>query len=305
MRGSNRNVTVRFWGVRGSIPAPGAESARYGGNTACVELRVGDTIIILDAGSGIRQLGRELAREFGERPIDATLLISHTHWDHIQGLPFFRAAYSSANNVRIAGATGTAESLTAALCNQMAPMHFPVGLGQLVGLEAVADLSALDFAGEGIDARTIELNHPGGCTGFRFEIDGTSVAYLPDHEAYHNAALDRCELSGHVAAKQAALVAFLRNADVLILDSQYDAAEYRDRVGWGHSCVDDSVDLAIAAEVHQLVLFHHDPEHSDEWIDRLLAIARARATKARAPLKISAAAERQVLTLKAREVLAA
>ena len=298
------DMTVRFWGVRGSIPAPGAENARYGGNTACVELRVGGTIVILDAGSGIRQLGRELAQEFGERAIDATLLISHTHWDHIQGLPFFRTAYSAANRVRIAGAHGTWKSLDAALRNQMAPIHFPVALSQLAGLGQVADLSSFDFGNAGIVVRTIELNHPGGCTGFRFEVNGASVAYLPDHEAYQSVALPQSK-SAHAAAKQAALVGFLRDTDLLILDAQYDAAEYRTRIGWGHSCVDDSVDLAIAAGVRHLVLFHHDPEHSDACVDRLLASARARAANVRAILQISAAAERHTLTFRAPEVLAA
>ncbi len=299
-------MTVRFWGVRGSIPSPEPENLRYGGNTSCVEVRAGRHIFILDAGSGIRRLGRELTGEFGDRPIDATLLISHTHWDHIQGLPFFQTAYSSSNRVRILGGHGTAATLRKAFKNQMASIHFPVPLSHLVGLEPVDELPSDNALLNGVRIRTVSLNHPGGCTGFRIEAGGASVAYLPDHEPYRSvAAPAKPGASARAEDFETALTDFVRECDLLILDSQYRRDEYPSRVGWGHGCLDDSVALAIRAQVGELVLFHHDPEHDDKMIDAMVADARRLTADSGSALKVRAACERERLLVREHRRLAA
>ena len=292
-------MTLRFWGVRGSIPSPAAENLGYGGNTSCVEVRAGNQIFILDAGSGIRQLGRELANEFERSRFEATLLISHTHWDHIQGLPFFQPAYSGASSIRIVGGAEMAANFRQAFSNQMSPMHFPVPLSHLIGVEQIGALAHGANSFGGTEVRSIALNHPGGCTGFRLDAAGGSIAYLPDHEPYGRGASD------HYGSAEAALIQFVRQVDVLVLDSQYTNAEYPTRVGWGHGCLEESVRLAMRADVRELVLFHHDPDHDDATIDSMVNQARRIAEKAGSSLHIRGARERQAIVVSERKQLAA
>lgn len=299
-------LTVRFWGVRGSIPTPGPETVEYGGNTSCVELRCGPERLILDAGSGLRRLGLELARELAGQPLAANLLLSHTHWDHIQGLPFFRPAYDRANRVHILGAPGTRAKIETALRAQMDPIEFPVPLQFLAGIAAIDEFASSATTLGAFGVRTLGLNHPGGCTGFRIEAAGRTVAYLPDHEPYR-LAIESGDPAVAARAKQAEndLVDFLAGCDLLILDSQYDRADYPSHVGWGHGCLDDSVALAARAGVGQLVLFHHDPEHDDRKIDAMLAQARRMVCEIGASLEVTAAREREELAPRARQQLAA
>lgn len=303
----NNAVRVRFWGARGSIPSPDPQNARYSGDTSCVELRVGNQIIILDAGSGIRRLGSELAREFGARAVEATLLVSHMHWDHIQGLPFFRTAYSTSNRIQVFSAFGKGAALQQALHNQMSPLHFPVSLAHLAGLESVEELPGTRAQLGDVVVRTTELNHPGGCTGFRLETRGLSVVYLPDHEPYCSAIRPdvAAEESEHTMAKHLALVEFARGCDLLILDAQYDRDEYPARIGWGHGCLDDTVQLAVEAQAQRLALFHHDPDHNDEKIDAMLTRARRLAAEAGSAIDVRAARALETVTLQRRKELAA
>lgn len=286
-------LTIRFKGVRGSIPSPGFETAGYGGNTSCVELRCGEEILILDAGTGIRSLGAELREEFGSRPLVANLLISHTHWDHIQGLPFFSPLYAAQNRIRLVSANGEASDLERALRNQMQSLHFPVTLDEMRGVTGFAHLeSEYRQLGEfGIE--TIALNHPGGCAGFRIAARGANIAYLPDHEPYRHARNGADAPKG--AARKESLLRFLHGVELLILDTQYTEAEYRERTGWGHGCLTDSVALAMEAGVRRLFLFHHDPSHGDKEIDEMLREARRLAGSG--SLEIAAAAENEVVTL--------
>ena len=280
-------MNIRFRGVRGSIPTPSPENMRYGGNTSCVEIRFGDQLLILDAGSGIRLLGDELLHNAQGNPIEATLLLSHSHWDHIQGLPFFAPGYSSNNRVTIFGANGRGEQLQRALAAQMTPLHFPVGLDQMRGLEPVRELSSDGTRLGDLFARTTPLNHPGGCTGFRIESTAGHVAYLPDHEPYRNNA-------GHADySAQRALIEFIRGVDLLILDTQYSAGEYARRIGWGHGCLPDSVELAIESGARRLLLFHHDPSHDDHQIDQM--VESARTVAGNSPLVIDAASEHEMI----------
>ncbi|HST29457.1 MAG TPA: MBL fold metallo-hydrolase [Chthoniobacterales bacterium] len=285
----NGQMIVQFRGVRGSIPAPSPENMRYGGNTSCVEIRFAGQLFILDAGSGIRLLGDELLQNAQGKPIEAALLLSHSHWDHIQGLPFFAPGYSPENRLTIFGASGRGEQLQRALAGQMAPLHFPVGLEQMRGVEPVRELSSDATKFGNVLIRTTHLNHPGGCTGFRFECAAGHVAYLPDHEPYRN--------NGNQAgdSAQRALIEFVRGVDLLILDTQYTAEEYARRIGWGHGCLPDSVQLAIESGARRLILFHHDPAHDDRQIEQMIATART--LTGDSALIIDAASEHELISL--------
>lgn len=284
-------TSIRFRGVRGSIPSPAAGNLRYGGNTACVEVRAGEQLLVLDAGSGLRLLGDDLLGEANGEAIRASVLLSHSHWDHIQGLLFFSPIYSAQNRIRILGAHGRADLLQKALTNQMNSLHFPVGIEAMKAFDAVEELArGVNDLGN-FRVRTTELNHPGGCTGFRIETAAGSLAYLPDHEPYSKRSGDY-----DAGLAQRGLAAFISGVDVLILDTQYTEEEYAGRVGWGHGCLPDSVKLALEAGVSRLVLFHHDPSHDDERIDRMTATAHEQA--AGSDLAIAAASENEVITLR-------
>jgi len=273
---------VKFWGVRGSIPTPGPGTVQYGGNTSCVEVRADGEIIILDAGSGIRRLGLALAKEFRDRPMDVTLLITHTHWDHIQGFPFFVPAYNPQNKLRILGYEGARKGLHSTLTYQMESPYFPVSLQHMPGNIDVTELKELEFHIGKVQVKAAFANHPGVCVGYRLFTSGGSIAYLPDNEPFQRMRShpggqptpDRREALKYASDQDQKIIEFLRDTEVLIIDSQYDDAEYQSHVGWGHGCVDDVVALALFARVRQLFLFHHDPDHDDAQVSRMQAWAR-------------------------------
>ena len=287
---------VKFWGVRGSIPTPGPSTVFFGGNTACVELRVDGELIILDAGSGIRPLGQALAQEFGARPMNITVLVTHTHWDHIQGFPFFLPAYNAKNKVRILGYEGARDGLAATLAGQMESPYFPIALKQMPGNILIEELKDMAFQIGPARVEACFVNHPGICVGYRIFSDSGSVVYLPDNESFneHTASAHGGELPRTIEEK---LAEFVQDADVLITDAQYTAEEYKSHVGWGHGCVDDVVRFAIAARVKRLFLFHHDPEHDDRAISSMLMHARDMATAAGSSIRIDAAREGEQFTL--------
>jgi phosphoribosyl 1,2-cyclic phosphodiesterase len=248
-------MRIEFWGVRGSIASPGPETAGVGGNTSCVEVRCGSTRIVLDAGTGIRKLGDKLLTQ---GPVDTTLLLSHLHWDHIQGLPFFVPAYLPSSKLRIMGSAHGVMSVGEALTHQMTAPVFPVRLDELGAQITLREVKA----GETFDVgearvRVAKLNHPGGVHAYRIEHEGRSVVYATDTE--------------HYACVDPALKALAEGADVLIYDSQYTPEEYRgdlgrSRVGWGHSTYVAGAEIAKAAGVGQYVLYHHDPQRSDAGV---------------------------------------
>jgi phosphoribosyl 1,2-cyclic phosphodiesterase len=257
---------------------------RYGGNTTCVEIRSGNDIIILDAGTGLRSLGQSLLDEFKRQPLNLTLLISHTHWDHIQGLPFFAPIYNARCRLRILGGEGARKGLVAALTGQMESTYFPVPFAKLPSNIEIEELQEFNFAVGNVFVRAQRANHPGFCVGYRlFSPDGL-VCFFPDTEP-RSGGDDR------------ELIDFIRDADVLILDSQYNRAEYRKHTGWGHGCVEDSVALALRAGVKKLVLFHHDPGHDDRIIDAYVRHARSLVKKQKGKLKVEAAREGLVIQL--------
>ena len=294
-------VSVRFWGVRGSIPAPGPATIRYGGNTSCVEVRFGDQIIIFDAGTGIRLLGESLMAEFKGSSMEVSLLISHTHWDHIQGLPFFAPAYRCENCVRIYGFEGAKLGLERILWEQMESPHFPIPMTQMVGDVTVSELNRPDFKIGDVTVKALPLNHPGGSTGFRLEWHGYVVVYMPDNEP--SSRLNK-ELAGIGSTDEPdpnqALIDFVAGADVAIMDAQYDASEYPSHIGWGHGCVDDVVRIAATGKVQQLALFHHDPNHDDAWVDSMAQNAGVLASSLGTQMQVRAAREGETIFAESR-----
>ena len=302
--GPAKPARMKFWGVRGSIPTPGPGTVRYGGNTTCVEIRAGGEIIILDGGTGLRPLGRELLAEFKDQPLNVTLLLSHTHWDHIQGLPFFTPIYQPRCRLRILGFEGARRGLVNVLTGQMESPYFPVPFGELPGNIEVDELKDLDFPVGNLKVSAWFANHPGICVGYRIETQEGSIVFFPDNEPHcsydekgdvHSTRKDASLEYAH--SQEAKMTEFIRGADVLILDAQYDRAEYEKHLGWGHGCVDDVVTLALRADVKQLFLFHHDPDHDDAKIDQMLAHARQIVANAKSPMLVEAAEEGRVLEL--------
>ncbi len=279
---ANQTPRVKFWGVRGSIPTPGPGTVHYGGNTSCVEVRADGEIIILDAGSGIRRLGLALAAEFKDQPIDLTLLITHTHWDHIQGFPFFIPAYNPQNKLRILGYEGARKGLHSTLTSQMESPYFPVSMRHMPGNVGVTELKELEFHVGKVKVQAAFVNHPGVCVGYRLNTSAGAIAYLPDNEPFQRLRShaggqhpsDQIEALKFASDQDQKIIEFLLNATVLIIDAQYDDAEYQSHDGWGHGCVDDVVALALFAKVKQLFLFHHDPDHDDPQIGKMLDWAR-------------------------------
>ena len=274
-------MKIRFWGVRGSIAAPGPDTAAVGGNTSCVELVCGKTRIVLDAGTGLRGLGAELVAEGG--PTELTLLLSHYHWDHIQGLPFFAPVYRKDTALTIVGGANGVMSVRDALERQMSAPTFPVRLDE-VGARLTTREARL---GETFDVgeatvRVAKGNHPGGVMAYRVEHEGKSIVYATDTE--------------HYACVDPALRTLAEGADVLVYDAQYTPEEYSGKVGWGHSTWRAGAELAKAAGVGTYVLFHHDPLRSDEGVRAIEAEARtlfARSIAAREGLVLEASEARR------------
>ena len=297
--GLNQGTMVRFWGVRGSIPCPGPSTIFYGGNTSCVEFRFGGQIIVLDAGTGIRPLGQALENEFKDKPLDLTVLISHTHWDHIQGFPFFMSAYLPKNRICVIGFEGARRGLESTLSSQMESPYFPVSLAQMSGNITIQEQRDMRFLVGPVVVQAQFVNHPGVCVGYRLETPSGTVAYLPDNEPYQRLKIQRSlqkpgssgEMLEYALKQDQKIIDFIRDVDVLIIDAQYNDEEYKTRAGWGHGCVDDVVALALIARVKRLFLFHHDPDHDDAFIDRMVTWARELVAMQGETLPVEAARE--------------
>jgi phosphoribosyl 1,2-cyclic phosphodiesterase len=288
-----------LWGVRGSLPVPGPATNRYGGNTSCVEVRADGEIIVLDAGTGIRGLGLALEKELGPGTVKLTLLITHTHWDHIQGLPFFPPVYNSKNLIRILGYEGARSGLGAILAAQMETPFFPVSLHELQSRLAIEELKDMEFHIGKVRVEAKFANHPGICAAYRLFTSGGSVAYMPDNEPYERLKLqiaaqngiDGNEARNFAGGERAKMVEFLRDCDVAILDSQYTDEEYKGHIGWGHSSLSSAVLLALDANVKRVLLFHHDPSHDDDMIDRMVEQARELVRKSGKAMVVEGACE--------------
>ncbi|MBV9579717.1 MAG: MBL fold metallo-hydrolase [Chloroflexi bacterium] len=281
-------MRVTFWGTRGSVPTPGPSTLRYGGNTSCVEMRTNaGTLLIFDSGTGIRELGLQLIRQGG--PVSGHLLLGHTHWDHISGFPFFAPAFVPGNRLAIYGARDSSRSLRDVLAGQMEPTYFPVPLNDLRADMVFCELDEGKFHIDNALVRTHFLNHTSLCMGYRVEADGVSVAYITDHEAYGGV---DSSLGGHAAhAGDRRLIEFVRGVDLVIQDAQYTPEEYLQRRGWGHGSTAYVIDMAVEAGARRVALFHHEPTHADDDIDRMLQAAEARARRAGSSIEVLGAIE--------------
>ena len=254
---------LKFWGVRGSIAVPGRQHAYFGGNTSCLEVSAGGEHFVLDGGTGIRNLGHWLLRKDVRR---ATILMSHTHWDHINGLPFFSPAFRKECSFHVmAGHVAALGGIANVLAGQMQNPYFPVPVEAMQSALTFEDFKAGDTLkfgpGGKVTVRTAPLNHPNGATGYRFEYDGRALCYVTDTE-HKPGALDRN------------VMGLIEGADLLIYDSTYSDEEFDAKVGWGHSTWQEGIRLAQAAEVGNLAIFHHDPDHDDTYMKQVSVKAR-------------------------------
>ncbi|HYV98637.1 MAG TPA: MBL fold metallo-hydrolase [Gemmatimonadaceae bacterium] len=288
------SLRLEFWGTRGSIPSPGRHTVRYGGNTPCTELRTSDGwLIILDAGTGMRELGQSLLQRANGTPVRGDIFLSHAHWDHIQGLPFFAPIFGRGNHFRIWGAISLETSIDRVVRDQMSPVVFPVTFEEL---DATIDFEGLDGEtrkANGYEVSAFHVRHPGGCLGYRFREKPTDagLVYISDNELGPGGQYDV------PADWRERFVQWMQGAKVLVHDASYTSEEYEQRHGWGHSTYRETVELALDAEVKTLVLFHHKPERTDDELDQRLEECRAMVKDRGASLDVIAAAEGMTLEI--------
>lgn len=250
------DFSIKYWGVRGSIPVPGPSTVRYGGNTSCLEVLTPAGSIIVDGGTGLRKLGAEF-----KTPAEIHMIFTHLHWDHIQGFPFFGPIYQKDYTIHIYSGHKADVSLESVLEGQMQEPNFPVDLSKLPAKLTFNEIPLGEtFKLSGIQVETIALNHPNGAMGLRFTHEGKSFVHLTDHE--------------HGAEFEQPLLAFCKDADVLSMDTMFTPDEYPKFKGWGHSSWLHACEIARTSGIKQLVLFHHDPRHSDDEMDAIGANAR-------------------------------
>lgn len=290
-RGStDAGVTVRCAGVRGSIPSPGPDTIRYGGNTSCVELRSGATRLVLDAGSGIRSLGRELVSGDAKEHV---ILLTHFHWDHIQGFPFFGPLHDSESNLQVVGPAQPGIGLRHLFERQMDPVFFPVPLSAAAAQLTFHEASEGPVDGLGAAVHAIRVRHPSHVLGYRVELAGRVICYVPDNEL---------EGRGYEveAAWRARMTEFVADADLLIHDAMYTETEYARRGGWGHSTFPQAVRLAEEGGVRRLLFFHHDPGRTDDELDRIVHDVRERVAARGSRLELEAASEHSPIRMEPR-----
>ena len=275
--------SVRFWGVRGSIPCPGPETVEYGGNTACLEIRAGDRLVIIDCGTGIRPLGTKLlSGAYIKGTVDADIFITHTHWDHIMGFPMFTPIFIPVTKLRIRGPVSSDdETLESIIGTQLSYRYWPVTLSELAAKIEYEQIKETTLnLGDGLTVRSKYLNHPILCMGYRFEYQGKTIVTAYDHEPFRNLFPsdpkdpnynEEAAKEGEAAAKEEneKINGFFKNADVLIHDTQYTTEEFLKHLGWGHSSYELAIEASLKAKVKKLVFFHHDPNHSDTLLKSL------------------------------------
>jgi phosphoribosyl 1,2-cyclic phosphodiesterase len=288
-------MRARFWGTRGSIAAPGPGTIRFGGNTSCVELTTpSGGVLVLDCGTGARRLGDQLIA-CNSGPVSATILLTHTHWDHIQGFPFFAPLFQPANRFRVYGPEGTHLSLRDVLAGQMDNHYFPVELDQLAARITYEDLGEGEHQIDGMTVRAQRMNHPSPTLGYRLEAGGRAICYLADHEPYYENVWREGAPAGQVQSIREPgdqrHAEFMQGAAVVIHEAQYTPEEYPSKRNWGHSTFAYVVELAAASGVGRLFLTHHDPSHNDELVAEIERRAQELAADLGSPLQVSCAYE--------------
>jgi phosphoribosyl 1,2-cyclic phosphodiesterase len=288
-------MLARFWGTRGSIASPGPGTIYFGGNTSCVELVTpSGSVLVLDCGTGARALGNRLLQG-ASGPVSATILLTHTHWDHIQGFPFFAPLFQAANRFQVYGPEGAQLSLRDVLAGQMEHHYFPVELDQLSARINYRDLSEGVYEIDGVVVRAQKMNHPSPTLGYRIEAEGRAICYLCDHEPYFDGIWREGAPSRTIDSIQDAgdrrHTEFMRGADVVIHEAQYTPEEYPSKRHWGHSTYVYVVELAVLAGVGRLFLTHHDPSHDDKFIAGLERNAQELARSLDSKLEVCCAYE--------------
>lgn len=282
----DNRLAVRCWGTRGSIPSPGPATAGFGGNTTCVEIQAGESRIIFDAGTGIRLLGDKLMAEGATR---ASIFLTHFHWDHIQGFPFFAPVYNPEFDLRIVGPEQEGMDVESLFAGQMGPVYFPIPYEALSANLAFDHLNEGVWEQDGIRMRAMRMRHPSYTVGYRVEAFGRSVVFIPDNELVGGA----FPTPGGWREK---LEKFVEGADILIHDAMYTDEEYPQKAGWGHSTFSQTLELAERAEVKQVFFFHHAPERSDAELNLILRDLRNEVGERGLDLGVHAAFEgKQVL----------
>ena len=287
----SEQVTINYWGVHGTLPTPGDGYLRYGGNTPCVSVEIsGEPLYVFDCGSGIKQLSDSLAAAKVQR-LSARVFISHTHWDHINTVPFFGPLYVRGNQIEVFGPYQGDLTIERAIAAQMESVYFPVTIREFGARLVFRDLreESLDFGQVRID--TILLKHPGYCLGYKLTCFGRTICYITDNELYLKTD------PRHDPPYVERLAKFVEGADVLITDTTYRDHEYPSKVDWGHSCVSEVADLAARAKVKRLHLFHHDPDQRDDDIDLKLREMREALFRLGSDVVCDAPAEKSKLTL--------
>lgn len=285
-----RPLAVRFWGVHGTLPVPGEHTLRYGGNTSCVTVTLsGQRLFIFDAGSGIKVLSDQLMAAGGQ--VAATIFISHPHWDHINALPFFAPLYLPGNEFRICGPAQGERGIKNLLSAQMDKVFFPITIEEFRAELSFCDLSEGCYDIDGARVSALQLTHQGYCLGYRIDYCGRSVCYLTDNELHPESS------PNYDARTRERLIDFARDTDVLITDSTYFDQEYAQKQGWGHSCLSEVADFAHRAGAKTLYLFHHDPAHGDDDIDRKLEFVQQRLADLRSATTCCAPKEQDLIEL--------
>jgi phosphoribosyl 1,2-cyclic phosphodiesterase len=293
-------MIVRFWGTRGSIATPGSSTMKYGGNTSCVEVRAGSEILVFDAGTGIRDLGTHLQKEFGKNPYTVHLFLSHTHWDHIQGFPFFSPAYMRNVQINVYGPPGRDKSLEDVFRGQMDTDYFPVTFGEMSpNIKIIEAQDPLVFGNVSIEP--FYLNHPAICLGYRVNEGPVSAVYATDNEPYAFTLAQDATLKPGMPDFPKYLddkfVTFIKKTDLFIAEAQYTLEEYQSHRGWGHSPVETVIEWAAAGDVKRLALFHHDPFHDDSFVDSMIHHAQELLKKKNMQIECFGAAEGMEISL--------
>lgn len=257
----NKEVSIQFWGVRGTLPVPGEHSLHYGGNTNCVTLSLAKQhFFIFDAGTGIKNLSNHLLKE-KKFPLSAKIFITHPHYDHINGIPFFVPLYMKGNEFEFLGPPYEELSIEKIISAQMDSVYFPITLKEFAAKISFRDLTEETINIDEVKIQTILLNHPGRCLGYRVQYHDVVFCYITDNELYLE------NLPYYNQFDEDGLIQFIKDADVVVIDSTYTDAEYVMKIGWGHSCVSRVVDIADKAKVKLLCLYHHDPDQFDKDIE--------------------------------------